>query len=110
MKTVLILLFLVETNGEYAEGVVFATHMSLEDPNPVVQQFKEAYEAMFGNPPENAFAALGYDTLKVLAKAIEIAAQMILRVSQEGLSQIKDFQGYRVLFLTRKAVRYLINR
>lgn len=84
---------LVETGGEYAEGVVFATHMSLEDPNPVVQQFKEAYEAMFGNPPENAFAALGYDTLKVLAKAIEIAGTDDPKSIPEGLSQIKDFQG-----------------
>ena len=102
MKTVLIL-SLVETGGEYAEGVVFATHMSLEDPNPVVQQFKEAYEAMFGNPPENAFAALGYDTLKVLAKAIEIAGTDDPKSIPEGLSQIKDFQGVSVLFLTRKA-------
>ena len=84
---------LVEIGGEYAEGVTFATHMSLEDPNPVVQQFKEAYEAMFGNPPENAFAALGYDTLKVLAKAIEIAGTDDPKSIPEGLSQIKDFQG-----------------
>jgi len=84
---------LVETGGEYAEGVVFATHMSLEDPNPIVQQFKEAYEAMFGSPPENAFATLGYDTLKVLAKAIEIAGTDDPKSIPEGLSQIKDFQG-----------------
>ena len=55
--------------------------------------FKEAYEAMFGNPPENAFAALGYDTLKVLAKAIEIAGTDDPKSIPEGLSQIKDFQG-----------------
>ena len=84
---------LVEIGGEYAEGVTFATHMSLEDPNPVVQQFKEAYEAMFGAPPENAFAALGYDALKVLAKAIEIAGTDDPKSIPEGLSQIKDFQG-----------------
>ncbi|MBP9015423.1 MAG: ABC transporter substrate-binding protein [Candidatus Atribacteria bacterium] len=84
---------LVETGGEYAEGVVFATHMSLEDPSPIVQQFKEAYGAMFGNPPENAFAALGYDTLKVLAKAIEIVGTDDPKKIPEGLSQIKDFQG-----------------
>jgi len=84
---------LVEIGGEYAEGVTFATHMSLEDPNPVVQQFKEAYEAMFGNPPENAFAALGYDALKVLAKAIEIAGVDDPKSISESLSQIKDFQG-----------------
>lgn len=84
---------LVETGGEAAEGVVFATHMSLEDPNPVVQKFKSDYQAMFGNPPENAFAALGYDAMKVLAKAIEIVGADDPKKIPEGLAQIKDFQG-----------------
>ncbi len=84
---------LVETGGEAAEGVVFATHMSLEDPNPVVQKFKSDYQAMFGNPPENAFAALGYDAMKVLAKAIEIVGTDDPKKIPEGLAQIKDFQG-----------------
>ncbi|MEN3202329.1 MAG: ABC transporter substrate-binding protein [Atribacterota bacterium] len=84
---------LVETGGEAAEGVVFATHMSLEDPSPVVQKFKSDYQAMFGNPPENAFAALGYDAMKLLAKAIEIVGTDDPKKIPEGLAQIRDFQG-----------------
>ncbi|MCX7730768.1 MAG: ABC transporter substrate-binding protein [Candidatus Caldatribacterium sp.] len=84
---------LVETAGEAAEGVIFATHMSLEDPNPLVQKFKSDYQAMFGNPPENAFAALGYDALKLLAKAIEIVGTDDPKKIPEGLAQIRDFQG-----------------
>ncbi|MDI3531227.1 MAG: branched-chain amino acid transport system substrate-binding protein [Candidatus Atribacteria bacterium] len=84
---------LVETGGEYAEGVIFATHMSLEDPDPLIQEFKKNYEAMFGNPPENAFAALGYDAMKVLAKAIEIVGTDDPAKIPEGLAQIKGFKG-----------------
>jgi branched-chain amino acid transport system substrate-binding protein len=84
---------LVQTGGAAAEGVVFSTHMSLEDPNPVVQKFKSDYQAMFGNPPENAFAALGYDAMKLLAKAIEIVGTDDPKKIPEGLAQIKGFQG-----------------
>lgn len=84
---------LVETGGEAAEGVVFATHMSLEDQTPVVQNFKNAYQAMFGTLPENAFATLGYDAIKVLAKAIELAGSDDPKKIPEGLAQIKGFEG-----------------
>jgi branched-chain amino acid transport system substrate-binding protein len=84
---------LVQTGGAAAEGVVFATHMSLEDPSPIVQKFKSDYQAMFGNPPENAFAALGYDAMKLLARAIEIVGTDDPKKIPEGLAQIKDFQG-----------------
>ena len=35
-----------------------------------------AYEAKYGHPVENAFAALGYDTVYLLADAIERAGSM----------------------------------
>lgn len=84
---------LVETGGESAEGVIFATHMSLEDQTPIIQQFKNDYQAMFGTLPENAFAALGYDTVKLLAKAIELAGSSDPKKIPEGLEQIKGFEG-----------------
>ncbi|MCX6090255.1 MAG: ABC transporter substrate-binding protein, partial [Candidatus Atribacteria bacterium] len=71
----------------------FSTHMSLEDPDPAIQQFKKDYQADIGNPPENAFAALGYDTMKVLAKAIEITGSAEPKKIPEGLAKIQDFKG-----------------
>ncbi len=84
---------LVETGGEAAEGVIFATHMSLEDETPIVQGFKKAYQEMFGTAPENAFATLGYDAVKVLAKAIELVGSDDPKKIPEGLAQIKGFEG-----------------
>ena len=36
----------------------------------MLAEFIAAYQAEYKNPPENAFAGLGYDTVKLLADAI----------------------------------------
>ncbi|HZJ09241.1 MAG TPA: ABC transporter substrate-binding protein [Trueperaceae bacterium] len=64
---------LVEVAGDLANGVYFSTHVSLTSDDPQVQEFVAAYEAEYGNPPENAFAALGYDSMLLIADAIERA-------------------------------------
>ena len=42
-------------------------------PRPAIQKFYKDYQAAYGTPPENAFAALGYDTLGLIADAIKRA-------------------------------------
>jgi len=84
---------LVEIGGEAAEGVVFATHVSLEAPDETVRKFVSDYESMFGKIPENAFAALGYDALRLVSKAIELAGSDSPAKIPEGLAQIEDFEG-----------------
>jgi branched-chain amino acid transport system substrate-binding protein len=59
-----------EIAGDQSYGVFVATHASLENPSPKVQDFVKNYTARYGNPPENAFAALGYDTMHLLADAL----------------------------------------
>ena len=41
-----------------------------------IKAFIEAYNTKFGHAPENAFAALGYDTVYLLADAIERAGSI----------------------------------
>ena len=84
---------LVEVGGEYAEGVLFVTHVSLNSPDPLVQGFVEGYQEKFGTKPENAFAALGYDTMKLIAEAIEIAGSDDPAKIDESIGKVKDFQG-----------------
>jgi len=84
---------LVEIGGEAAEGVVFATHVSLEDRDETVRKFVSDYKSMFGKIPENAFAALGYDALRLVSKAIELAGNDSPAKIPEGLAQIEDFEG-----------------
>ena len=84
---------LVEVGGLYAEGVLFATHVSLDSPDPKVQEFVAAYTEKFGRRPENAFAALGYDAMMLVAEAIKVAGSADPAAIEEGLAQIKAFSG-----------------
>lgn len=84
---------LVEVGGLYAEGVLFATHVSLDSPDPKVQEFVAAYTEKFGRRPENAFAALGYDAMMLVAEAIKVAGSADPAAIEEGLAQIKAFPG-----------------
>ncbi len=68
------------TTGFVAEGadvtafdnVYWTNHYDSTDPDPTVQAFVAAYEAMYGSTP-NALAALGYDAAYMLFAAIEAA-------------------------------------
>jgi branched-chain amino acid transport system substrate-binding protein len=84
---------LAEVGGEHAEGVIFATHVSLESPEPRVVRFVKAYEEMWGIKPENAFAALGYDAMNLLAKAIETIKSAEPRKISAGLTLIRELPG-----------------
>lgn len=61
---------LMEVAGAQAEGVLVGTHASLKNESEKVQNFVKSYAEKYGNAPENAFAALGYDTMYLLADAI----------------------------------------
>jgi len=84
---------LPEVAGVYAEGVLFTTHVSLDSPDPKVQEFVLAYTKKFGRRPENAFAALGYDAMMLLAEAIKVANSAQPKDIEKGLSKITTFSG-----------------
>jgi len=84
---------LVEVGGKYAEGVLFVTHVSLSNPAPEVQGFVKNYKEKWGVEPENAFAALGYDTVNLVAQAIKIVGSAEPAKIEEGLALVKDFPG-----------------
>jgi branched-chain amino acid transport system substrate-binding protein len=86
---------LVQIPGKGATNVYFTTH-SLMDPNlgtDPIKKFISAYTAEYGNPPENAFAALGYDTMKLIADAISRAKSTDLKAIRDALTATKDFPG-----------------
>jgi branched-chain amino acid transport system substrate-binding protein len=86
---------LVQVAGKGAENVYFTTH-SLMDANigtDAVKKFIAAYQAEFKAPPENAFAGLGYDTVKLLADAIKRAGSADPKAIRKALSETKDLAG-----------------
>lgn len=82
-----------EVAGDLATDVYYSTHASLDNPDPKVANFVVAYEAAYGTPPENAFAALGYDMMKLIADAIERAGSADHAAIKDALAATQDFQA-----------------
>lgn len=78
--------------GEAAEGVfVSRTSFDPESDDPKVRAFVEAYEERYGEVPD-AYAALGYDAVMALARALEGRWS---RPSQlwKGMRNLRDMVG-----------------
>jgi branched-chain amino acid transport system substrate-binding protein len=81
--------------GESANNVYFTTH-ALMDPElgtEGIQAFMTAYNDKYGHAPENAFAALGYDAVKLLADAIERAGSTDAAAIQQAMESTEGFPG-----------------
>lgn len=78
-----------------ADNVYFSTHAYVQpdSPKPAVKKFVEAYRKEYGRLPENAFAALGYDTLRLIANAIRRAASTDRAKIRAALAATKGFQA-----------------
>ena len=64
----------VEIAGKAAERAIFLNAFVSSNPEPNVQTFVKKYKEKYGMEPDT-FAALGYDQMYVIAKAIEKAAE-----------------------------------
>jgi len=64
---------LMEVAGDQAYDVYVGTHTSLANPDEKVVNFVKGYNELYGNAPENAFAALGYDCMYLIADAMKRA-------------------------------------
>jgi branched-chain amino acid transport system substrate-binding protein len=86
---------LVEIAGPAADNTYFTTHslMDAQLGTDAVKKFIAAYQAEYGNPPENAFAGLGYDTVKLLADAIKRAGSDDSTAIRDALQTTKDLPG-----------------
>ncbi len=82
-----------EVAGDLADDVYFSTHASLDNESNTVQSFVSAYEKAYGRKPENAFAALGYDTMNLIADAIRRAGSTNPDAIRNALATTKDFQA-----------------
>jgi branched-chain amino acid transport system substrate-binding protein len=86
---------LVQIAGKGAENTYFTTHALMDaalgsDP---VKKFIAAYQAEFDGPPENAFAGLGYDTVRLIADAIQRAGSADPKAIREALALTRNLPG-----------------
>ena len=86
---------LVKTAGASTSNVFFTTHALMDATigTDGIKKFITAYKAEFGNDPENAFAALGYDTVYLMVDAIKRAGGTDATAVKTALEATKDFKG-----------------
>ncbi|HVU14954.1 MAG TPA: ABC transporter substrate-binding protein [Phototrophicaceae bacterium] len=86
---------IVSVAGDSANNVYFTTHALMDPDNgtDAIKGFFKSYTAEYGHAPENAFAALGYDAMNLLADAITRAGSTDADAIQQALLQTSNFPG-----------------
>lgn len=88
---------LVETLADLGKDVFFITHTyATPDAGPDMAAFLETWQAEYGEPPDTAFVATGWDTINVLAQSIEAAG------STDGAAMAKAMEDQTFELLTGK--------
>lgn len=83
---------LIPVAGKAIEGSFFSNHYSEEDQSPVIQEFVKKYKDKYGAVPD-AMAALGYDSAKILADAMNRAGTTDSAKLRDAIAATKDFKG-----------------
>lgn len=78
--------------GNAANGTVVPTSFNLDLDNAVTQEFVKNFRKRYGKPPDTS-AAVGYDSLKILAEAIKRSKSADPLVVASNMRFIKDWQG-----------------
>ena len=81
-----------QLGGASLNGNYISNHYSVDDPSPAIQKFVADYKARYNIPPD-ALAALGYDSMKVLADAIKRAGSTENVKLRDAIAQTKEFPG-----------------
>lgn len=74
------------------EGSFFSTHVSIEDPNPKIQDFIKKYTEKYGSAPD-AMSFLGYDAGMILFDAIKRAGSTEGQKIKDALASTVNYDG-----------------
>jgi branched-chain amino acid transport system substrate-binding protein len=77
--------------GTLANNVYYSTHVALDSAARRIRRFVTAYRKRYGRKPENAFAALGYDTMRLIADAIRRAGSSEPEAIRRALAATRGF-------------------
>ena len=85
---------LLSVGGAAANNVYFTTHAFMsEGSTEGIVKFYKAYQAAYNTVPENAFAALGYDTVGLVADAITRAGTADPAKIRDALAATQGYAG-----------------
>ena len=83
---------LLKVAGTALDGCFFSNHYSEEDKSLVIQEFVKKYKAKYGEVPD-AMAALGYDSVLVLADSIKRAGGTDSAKLRDAIAATKDYKA-----------------
>jgi len=81
-----------QLGGAALNGDYISNHYSVDDPSPAIQKFVADYKARYNILPD-ALAALGYDSMKVLADAIKRAGGTESATLRDAIAKTEKFAG-----------------
>ena len=85
---------LLSVGGKAANDVYYSTHAYMaEDGTPPIVKFFKDYKAAYNTAPENAFAALGYDTVGLIADAVGRAGAAEPGKIRDALAATQGYKG-----------------
>jgi len=84
---------LIKIGQSAVEGCYFSTHYSPDMSTPKSLKFVADYQKRFNGKNPNAMAALGYDSVMILADAMKRAASTDGPKVRDALAATKDFDG-----------------
>jgi branched-chain amino acid transport system substrate-binding protein len=86
---------LIKVGGAAANNTFFTTHALMDATGGTdgIKKFINDYKAEYGHEPENAFAALGYDTVYLMADAVKRAGSTDSAKVKAAIEATKDFAG-----------------
>ena len=84
-----------EIAGPAAENTYFSTHIYYDPDNEKIMSFYNAYVDKYGEEPQNAFTALGYDAAYLVKYAVENYANGDYSAAsiRDAIAQVTDFEG-----------------
>ena len=79
-------------DGNATNNVYFSTHALMDNTtgSEGIRAFIAAYSKEYGHNPENAFAALGYDAMRLMADAIKRAGSTNPEAIRQAIQETKD--------------------
>jgi branched-chain amino acid transport system substrate-binding protein len=84
---------LIQIAGTALEGTYYSTHFSAENQEPKIQKFVQAYRTKNNGETPDAMAALGYDSVMVLADALKHANTTESAKLRDAIAATKDYDG-----------------
>ncbi len=82
-----------EIGGEAINGTYFSNHYTTESTDPVVVEFIKKFKARYNDEVPDALAALGYDSAKLIAEAMDRASEITPKLIRDEIAKTKNFAG-----------------